>query len=175
VALKLVCLSTYLTSIAVWRRVDRDAHDFVQALKDYPIREYSSIRVRGQWHRFDNGNRQQVVTWFGPMAADYMRREGPSPPFVLVPVPSSMSGPSFCGVNTPTRMATAIAHQYSEDVRVEDVLRWNCRMIPAHHGGTRHPRLLYERLLLLRPVADAHVVGSVPSSGGNWRTSAVGL
>ena len=61
--LPVVSFCTYLTSIGVaWRGIDHDTHDFIDAIKDRDINKWSSFRVKkGDWRRFDNANRQDVV------------------------------------------------------------------------------------------------------------------
>lgn len=71
VSLKVVSFATYRTSVSDWRGIDYDAHDFVSIIKGRSIAEYGWIKVRGQFRRFDNGNRDDVIAWFGEMVSDY--------------------------------------------------------------------------------------------------------
>src|SRR5262245_53791129 len=87
--LMVVSFSTYRTSVGNWRGVDHDAHDFVHAIKGRHIDHYSSVKIGGEWRRFDNLNREDVLRWFGKMVRDYLGGVSIERPFVLVPVPSS--------------------------------------------------------------------------------------
>lgn len=71
--LPVVCFSTYLTSTdgVTWRADDYNARDFILAIKDRDVAGYASVLCRGTWRRFENGNRQDVVRWFGEIVAGY--------------------------------------------------------------------------------------------------------
>jgi hypothetical protein len=175
VVFPVVSFATYRTSVGAWRGVDHDAHDFIDALKDRPLDHYSRLKVRGRFEKFDNLNRQEVVRWFGQMAADYLRAEGPIPPFALVPVPSSEASVSFRGVNRPTVLAQAIIDDYGEAATLVDVLRFRAAMSPCNkHGAPRDARVLYEQLCLTGSVRGRRVVlvDDVMASGAHLRAAA---
>ena len=128
--LQVVCFCTYRTSVTVeWNGSDYDAHDFIDAIKNRDINKHSWLTVRGTPRKFDNANRQQVVTWFGQMAADYLKANGPAPPLALVPLPSSKADIMFKGVNRTTSLASAIALEFGE----------GAGLVPRRSGFDRLP------------------------------------
>jgi hypothetical protein len=178
VALTVVSFATYRTSLGSWRGIDHDAHDFVDALKGRRIDHYSSVKIRGTWKRFDDLNREDVVGWFGQMAADYLNSLGLGGPFALVPVPSSKADLSFVGMNRPTVLAQAIAREYGNSTDVSDVLRFDRPMASACAlKGSRDPALIYERLRFVGSVRGRRVVlvDDVVASGGHRRACAAKL
>ena len=62
-SLRVVSFATYRTSMDDWRSADFDAHDFISAIKGRHIEEYAWLKVRGQFRRFDDSNRDEV--WIG--------------------------------------------------------------------------------------------------------------
>ena len=140
--LQVVCFCTYRTSVTVgWNGSDYDAHDFIDAIKNRDINKHSWLTVRGTPRKFDNTNRQQVVTWFGQMAADHLKANGPAPPLALVPLPSSKADIMFKGVNRTTSLASAIALEFGEGAGLADVLRFNEPLPSANEeGGTVPPQ-----------------------------------
>jgi hypothetical protein len=123
--LPVVAFSTYLTSTdgVAWRADDYNARDFILAIKDRNVAGYAFVRCRGTWRRFENANRQDVVRWFGEMAAEYYEHNPPTVPFVLVPVPGSKIDLRFSGVPRTTILANEIASMLPSTPAVRDVLR----------------------------------------------------
>ena len=176
--LPVVAFCTYRTSLGEWRGVDYDAHDFIDAIKDRNINGHSWLRVRGQNHRFDNSNRQQVVRWFAQMAADYLTASGPESPYVLVPFPSSKADRAFAGVNRTTTLAEAIVAEYGHRTTVCDALRFDQPLPSANEqGGTREAQTLYEHLCVVSSVSGRRIVivDDVLTSGGHLRAGTAKL
>jgi predicted amidophosphoribosyltransferase len=141
-----VTFASYRTSVAGWRKCDYDAHDFVRALTGESINEYAWVRVRGHFRRFDDGNRQEVVQWFGMMVADHLDVHGPEPPYTLVPVPSIHTDLAFTGVDKTMQLAVAIQRQLGCHVCVQDALRFRRPLLRSRDGGSRTARAIYEQL-----------------------------
>lgn len=173
-----VAFCTYRTRGGGWRGSDYDAHDFIDAVKDRDINGYSWLRVRGQNHRFDNRNRQEVVRWFAQMAADYLTANGPDLPYVLVPFPSSKADEHFAGVNRTTTLAAAIVAEYGHGTKVCDALRFDQALPSAdEQGGTRDAQTLYDHLRLVRDVRGKRIdlVDDVLTSSGHLRAGTAKL
>jgi len=156
-SLRVVCFSTYLKTIAVqWRGVDHDAHDFVFAIKDRNINGYSNVRPRGQWHRFDDTDRQNVVNWFATMVADYFAANlGAQPtvpddfvvgdsPIVLVAVFASKIDVQFAGTSRTVQLANAIqaAPDSISSLLMRCVGRNQCRQPMRKTARAIQPRCL---------------------------------
>ena len=175
-----VAFCTYLTSVEnSWRNDDYNAADFVNALKNRNIRgNYAYCKVRGTWHKFDDGNRENAVGWFAQMAADFLSENGPKPPFVLVPVPGSKADVKFKGTNRTTTLAEAIANEYGNGIVVKDVLRFNQPMQSASdEGGPRDAETIYANLTLIGRLSGKRVVlvDDVRTSGGHFAGCAAKL
>jgi hypothetical protein len=178
VAFKVVSFSTYRTSLGEWRGVDHDARDFVHAVKGRHIDHYSSLKVGGGWHRFDNLNRDAVLSWFGQMVRDYLGKCPVEEPFALVPVPSSRADVAFRGENRTTTIALAVAKACGDGVSVADVLRFDRpRRSACVYRGTRDPVKIFQWLRLVGSIAGQRVVliDDVMASGGHLRASAAKL
>lgn len=177
-ALRVVCFSTYLTSIGRWRGVDHDAHDLIDAIKDRSLNGYSHVPVRGRRRFFDNNNRQDVVGWFAEMVSDHFTAEPVDGPIVLVPVPGSKVDVAFAGMPRTAQLAQAIAAQLNDGTIVKDVLRWLEPMPSANEeGGTRDPAELFNNLVLIENVDGDRVVlvDDVLTSGGHLQACAARL
>ena len=175
--LTVVSFAADCTSIARWCKGDYDAHDFAKALKGHSVNEYAWVKVRGRMRRFDNSTREKVVSWFGQMAADYLREHGPSPPFALVPVPSSFADRTFRSAGATARMARAVANEMGPSVTVRDVLRFNKPMMPSRLGGSRDALTILGRLRLVEPVysPDVVLVDDAVVTGAHLRAAAAKL
>jgi predicted amidophosphoribosyltransferase len=170
-SLQVVSFAAYRTSVASWRKADYDAHDFVQALKDQPFREYAWLKVRGQWKRFDSSSREQVVRWFGELAADYLRDSGVQPPFAIVPVPGSQATLGCWRAGPTFELADAVAREVCSGAVVSDVVRFGKPGAASRAGGPRDTRSIFERLRLVGNLAERRVilVDDVVVSGGHLR------
>jgi predicted amidophosphoribosyltransferase len=178
-ALRVVCFSTYRTSIAGgWRGIDYDAHDFIDAIKDRDISGYSNVPLRGKWHRFDNTNRQDVIGWFAAMVPDYFTANPVDGLIVLVPVPGSKIDVRSAGTPRTAQLAEAIAAAMDAPVAVADVLRQKAPIPSANEeGGTRDEAELLENLVLMDAVKELPVVlvDDVLTSGGHLKACAAML
>lgn len=174
-ALRVVCFSSYLTTIGGWRGVDHDAHDFIDAIKDRSINGYSRVPVRGRRRFFDNDNRQDIVGWFAEMVSDHFTAEPVDGPIVLVPVPGSKVSVAFAGMPRTAQLAQAIATELNDGRIVKDALRWREPMPSANEdGGTRDPAELFNNLVLIENVDGDRVVlvDDVLTSGGHLQACA---
>jgi hypothetical protein len=177
--IQVVSFSTYLTAVdrVTWRHDDYNARNFIHAIKGREIGNWGFVHSGGQWRRFDNANRQEVVRWFGEMVADYLGR-GSLEPSALVPVPVSTADLRFDGVQRTATLAHAIAAALPRGLAVRDILRWDYRLSSASsQGGVRDARWLYDRLRLTAGMTAERVilVDDVMTSGGHLRASAARL
>lgn len=173
--LRVVSCCTYLTSTEgiIWRQRDYDAHDFVMAVKAKSINGYCQIPCRGEVHRIDDNNRDLALELFARIIEDALLREPwMMAPFMLVPVPNSLT---HLGVNNPPRTAAqaeALLAKLGPQATLWDVLRWTEPMLSARtQGGARDPRVLFDKLTILRgPVRRgdrAVLVDDTLTSGGH--------
>lgn len=181
--LSVTTFASYLTTRAAsWRPIDHDALKFVKLLKGKPFGGYGNVHVRGQWHRFEPGDRATGLRLFAAMLGDFLKSEriNPKSTFALVPIPSTEAVVGATFDRFPTRdIASACASELVAlgvtRVAVSDILRWTTLLPKAHESGaSRDPHHLLAHLAIHAPLPLGHIilVDDVLTTGGHLRAAA---
>ena len=150
--MKVIGCCTYPTSIPYRRRLEHDAHDFIQAVKGRPLHGYTGVPVRGVRRVVLNTHLDRALEILAVLTYDIAVPPMPLYSPILVPIPNASSTLSS---EPPRTFAQAqfVAQQLAAGAEAIDLFRWREAMPSANSaGGTRDAGELYEALVV-RPEA----------------------
>jgi hypothetical protein len=150
-----------------------NAHKFIQAIKERPVKGYAWIPVGADKRKLEQSNRHRAAVWFGELAAAEILERVPEPR-VLVPIPNS-----DCVVGTAESRTAKLAREIAQHMpaTIWDGLRWVEPNTPSSQGGPRDPAVLLANLRMVRRPATGScvLVDDVTTSGGHFRAAATKL
>lgn len=166
-----------------WRSEDFDSYKWVQALKGHELNKYALVPVNNVRRRLSNENLDDAVEWLGIFVGDYLKKQGITGPFLVVPVPNSDCVASSAKKPRTKRLAKAICDTLKDGSTVLDCLRWKKDLGSASEdGGPREAEILYKNLVMLEDVRkraedkfNVLLVDDVTTSGGHLRACAAKL
>ena len=96
--MRVIGCCTYPTSIPYRRRIEHDAHDFIQAVKGRPLHGYTGVPCRGVRRVVLNTHLDRALEILALLTSDIAESPMPLSAPVLVPIPngaSTLSPPLF--------------------------------------------------------------------------------
>jgi hypothetical protein len=172
--MRVIGCCTYPTSIPYRRRIEHDAHDFIQAVKGRPMNGYTGVPVRGVRRVIINNHLDRALEILALLTYDIAVPPLPLYSPILVPVPNA-SNTLTSGPPRTYAQAQFIARQLAAGAEAIDLFRWReARPSANSAGGTRDPGELYEALVV-RPEARSQLqarrpyvlIDDVLTSGGH--------
>jgi hypothetical protein len=178
--LEVISCFSYRTSLdSPWTDAHHSVNQFVDALKDRPVKGYGHVLINGQPPKrlIEAASAIQAKGWFGEMGAQILSDKRLRNPVVLVPVPNSE-----CTLTVRDSRTAALAHAVQErtDVveAIDDFVRWDQVMPSASKDdGPRHPAILFPHLRIrgrqaIRSKCSYVIIDDVLTSGGHLRAVA---
>jgi hypothetical protein len=172
--MRVIGCCTYPTSIPYRRRIEHDAHDFIQAVKGRPMNGYTGVPVRGVRRVIINNHLDRALEILAVLTYDIAVPPLPLYSPILVPVPNAPNTLTSGPPRTYTQ-AQFIARQLAAGAEAIDLFRWHeARPSANSAGGTRDPGELFEALVV-RPEARSQLqarrpyvlIDDVLTSGGH--------
>jgi hypothetical protein len=172
--MRVIGCCTYPTSIPYRRRIEHDAHDFIQAVKGRPMNGYTGVPVRGVRRVIINTHLDRALEILAVLTCDIAVPPLPLYSPILVPIPNASNTLTSGPPRTYTQ-AQFIARQLAAGAEAIDLFRWReARPSVNSSGGTRDPGELYEALVV-RPEARSQLqarrpyvlIDDVLTSGGH--------
>ena len=146
--MRVIGCCTYPTSIPYRRRIEHDAHDFIQAVKGRPMNGYTGVPVRGVRRVVINNDLDRALEILAVLSYDIAEPPMPLYSPILVPIPNASSTLSS-GPPRTYAQARFIARQLAAGAEAIDLFRWREAMPSANTaGGTRDPGVLYDALVV---------------------------
>jgi hypothetical protein len=159
--MRVIGCCTYPTSIPYRRRIEHDAHDFVQAVKGRPLHGYTGVPVRGVRRVVLNTHLDRALEILAVLTCDIAEPPMPLYSPILIPIPNASSTLNSEPPRTYTQ-AQFVARQLAAGAEAIDLFRWREAMPSSNSaGGTRDAGELY-KALVVRPEARSRLQARRP-------------